>query len=125
MIDQPTGTVDVTNLVENLRSSFVKWGVAYVFGLELGVPALEWVGLPIIKDIDQAAIKMVLDFITKSAVMEAFFMNTAIRKAAQADDYVAAVNALLKLPPTTSEADYAQAEQNEILAFRNFVMVSN
>lgn len=121
----PTGTVDITNVVENLRSSFVTWGVAYVYGIEIATPGLEWVALPVIAELDRAAVKAILDAITKSVVMEAFFLNTAIRKASQAADYVDTVNAKKALAENGSEAEYEAAEKAEMLAFRNFVMVTN
>lgn len=118
------GVVDITDLVENLRSSFVTWGVAYVYGLEIATPGLEWVALPIISTLDKAAVKEILTFITKAAVMEAFFLNTAIRKASQADDYVTAMTAKNSLPPTASQEEYAKFEQAEISAFKSFVTLT-
>lgn len=122
---RPTGTIDITDIVDNLKSTFVTWAVGYIYGQEIAVPGLEWVALPIISDLDQAALKAILNFLVESVVMEAFFLNTAIRKASQAQDYVDAITFKKSLPPTASQEIYAKAEAAECLAFRNFVMLSN
>lgn len=120
-----TGTIDITNVVENLRQSFVNWGVAYVYGLEVAMPGLEWVALPVISELDKTAIQAILDLISKSVIMEAFFINTTIRKASQAQDYVSAVDAKNSLPPTATKDEYEAAEKAEMSAFRNFVLITN
>lgn len=122
---QPTGTIDITNVVDSLKSTFITWAVAYVYGLEIAVPGLEWVAMPIIADLDKAAIKAIITLLVNSVVMEAFFLNTAIRKASQAQDYVDAITTKKSLPPTASQEEYAKAEAAECLAFRNFVMLGN
>ena len=121
----PTGTIDITDTVEKLRQAWVDWGVAYVFGLEVAIPGWEWVALPIIADIDKAIIRAVLDSLSKSAEMGIFFLNTAIRKASQAKDFTDAVKAKNDLPTTATDEEYKKAEAAQMLAFRNFVMVSN
>lgn len=119
------GTIDITNIVEALRSSFVTWATAYIFGLEIATPGLEWMALPVISTLDQAVVKEILTLLTKAAVMEAFFMNTAIRKASQAQDYIDAVNAKINLPSTATFEEFTNAEKAEMDAFRNFVRVTN
>lgn len=118
-------SIDITNLVENLRSSFVTWATAYIYGLEITVPGLEWVALPGLNIIDKAIITAILNLLTKSAVMEAFFLNTAVKKASQAEDYISAVVAKESLPLDASMEDYANAEAREISAFRTFVMLDS
>lgn len=122
---QPTGTIDITATVSNLQDSFITWGVAYVFGLEIAIPGMQWVADPIISTLDKAAVKAILTFISKSVIMEGFFINTAIRKASQAEDYISAINVKKSLPTTATDQEYANAESKEMLAFRNFVMVTN
>lgn len=122
---QPTGTIDITSTVEAMRQSWVSWAVAFIFAEEVAIPGMEWVALPIVADIDKEVLKLILDALSKAAVMEAFFINTAIRKASQAADYVAAIDAKKKLPVNATEEEYKNAEKAEMLAFRNFVMVSN
>lgn len=121
----PSGTIDITNVVENLRQVWVSWAVAYVFGLEAAIPGMAWIALPVISDVDKELLKIVFDFVSKSAEMQVFFMNTAIRKASQAKDFTDAVKAKNSLPPTASPQEFADAEKAQILAFRNFVMVTN
>lgn len=124
-MNQPNGTIDITNLVDSLQKSFVDWAVAYVYGLEIAIPGLEWTALPVISALDRALIRAIIDLLATSTVMQAFFVNTAIRKASQAADYVDAVTLKNSLPPTASEIEVQNAEKKAMAAFRNFVMVSN
>lgn len=121
-----TDTVDITDLVEKTRSAFVDWAVAYTYGLLVAMPNIGPIfAFPVISSIVKFGIKSVLDIVSKSAVMEAFFMNTILRKATQADDFVKATNALANLPDNVSDADYEAAEQAKMQAFRNFVVLTN
>jgi hypothetical protein len=122
---QPTGTIDITDTVEAMRQTWVSWAVAFLFAEEVAIPGMEWVALPIVADIDKEMLKLILDAISKQGVMLAFFTNTAIRKASQAADYVAMVGAKKALGPNVSDEVYKDAEKKELLAFRNFVAVSN
>lgn len=118
-------TIDITDLVEKTRSAFVDWAVLYVFGLEIAIPGLEWVAMPVIKDIDQAIIRLILDGLSKSAVMQSFFLNTALRKATQAGDFVKTSDDLFKLPEDVSDDVYEKYEAARMQAFRNFVVLTN
>lgn len=120
-----SGTIDITNVVEKLRSSWVSYMVLFIYGQEIAIPGMEWVALPVISDIDKEVLKIILDIVSKEAVMMGFFVNTAIRKASQAEDFVAAVNAKDALPDSASPEDFSTAEKNQMVAFRNFVMVTN
>lgn len=117
--------IDITDLVEKTRSTFVDWGVLVIFGEEVQIPGLEWVALPIIKDVDQEIIRLVLDAISKQAVMQGFFFNTALRKASQAGDFVDSVNAINALPDNVSDEDYDKLEKVRMDNFRNFVTLGN
>ncbi len=119
------GTVDITDVVEAMRSAFVTWGTAYIFGLEIAIPGMGWLALPIIGDLDRALVRALLNLLSKSVVLEAFFLNTAIRKNSQANDFINAVNLKNNLPATATEAEYAYAESLQIAAFRDFVLLSN
>jgi hypothetical protein len=121
----PTGTIDITNVVESLRTAWVSWAVAYVFGLEVAIPGMAWVALPVISNIDRELLKLAFDFVSKSAEMQVFFLNTAVRKASQAKDFTDTVAKKNALPPSATDQEYADAEKAEILAFRNFVSLSN
>lgn len=120
-------TIDITDAVEKLRSTFVDWAVAAAFTEELAaVPELApFLALPIVSDIDKAAIRAVLDWVTKKTEMQAFFFNTVIRKSAQAQDFIDAVNAVGDLPKDASDATYLQKEKARALAFSNFVRITN
>lgn len=121
----PTDTTDITDVVDKMRESFVTWAVEYAYAMEIATPGLQWVSLPVISALDKALIRYFLNTITRTAVMEAFFLNTAITKSIQARDYVAAVQAKLNLPENCTENEYANAEKAEMVAFRNFVMLTN
>lgn len=121
----PTGTIDITNFVENLRQTWVTWAVAFLYGEEIAIPGMAWVALPVISTIDKDILKLILDFLSKDAVMAAFFVNTAIRKASQAADYVDAINAKKALPSGSTDDQYKNAEIAELAAFRDFVLLSN
>lgn len=128
MVETPapfTDTIDITDTVESMRQTWVTWAVAFIFAEEAAIPGMEWVALPVISTIDKEILKIILDALSKSAVMLAFFTNTAIRKASQAADYVAALDAKKALPPTATDEEYKNAEKKELVAFRNFVAVSN
>lgn len=121
-----TSTIDITDTVEKMRSAFVDWAVAFIYAEELAIPGLgPIIALPIIGDIDRLIIRMIVESLSKHVVMEAFFMNTAIRKAAQAGDFVDAANALGSAPKDISDDEYKKLEQARADAFRNFVMVTN
>lgn len=120
-----TGSIDITDLVSSMQSTFVTWATNLAFGALIVVPGLSWIGWPVISSIVRSGISFVVGTLANDAVLAAFFFNTAIKKASQAADYSTAVNAKLNLPPTATEAEYAQAEQNEIQAFHNFVLLSS
>lgn len=118
-------TIDITDLVSKTRSTFVEWAVMYAYGQLILVPGLTWMALPVVKSIVQWFIQIVVNDISNAAVMEGFFLNTAIRKATQADDFVQAVNAKNNLPKDASDDEYNQAERVQMDSFRNFVAVTN
>lgn len=117
--------IDITQLVEAMRQTFVTWGTQLVFGLEIEIPGMQWVTLPVISSLDKAAIKEILTLLSKSAVMEAFFINTSIRKQSQSLDYLSAVTVRSSLPQDATDDQYQAAEDAEMKAFANFVKVTN
>lgn len=122
----PSGTVDITNLVDSLKSSFITWGDKMAYAELLTVPyAGAFFALPIFSSLAKYGINWVVSFLANSAILAAFFLNTAIRKASQAQDYVDAVTEKNKLPSTATDSEYEHAEQIEMAAFRNFVLVTN
>lgn len=119
------GTVDITNVVEAVRSSFVTFAVSFVLAAAATTPWLAWTRLPVISQAFSASLKWVMGTLSESAVMEAFFLNTTIRKQGQAHEFIDAVDALASLPKTASREEYANAEAHRMAAFRNFVMLTN
>lgn len=121
----PTGTIDITNLVGSLQDSFIKWATDFVYVEMLTVPALSWLGWSVIGIFSKFIIELVIRVLAGALVMRGFFLNTAIRKASQAQDYVDAVKLINGLPPTATDKEYENAEKAEMAAFRNFVLISN
>lgn len=118
-------TIDITDLVEQTRSTFVDWGVDYIFALEISAPGMAWLALPVIKDINLYVLRKLLDALTKSAVMQAFFMNTVMRKATQSKDFTDAIEAINKLPGNVTDEEYAKYEAAKLVAFRHFVSLTD
>lgn len=110
--------VDLTDLVETMRTTFVTWSVNTIFAQTVATPGLQWLALPIISSIYRAILTKIVGMVSKEAAMQLFFMNTAIRKSTQSKDYVDAVRA--KQGAKTYE-EFEKAEQYEIQAFNNFV----
>ena len=119
-----TGTVDITSAVGVLQSEFVNWATAAIYGEEVATPALSWVALPVISELDQELIKAVLTALANFEVMQAFFLNTALKKASQAQDFVDTITKLNSLPPTATSEEYASAEKARIAAFTAFVTIT-
>jgi len=125
IVNPPQDTIDITDLVEKLRSSFVEWGVTFILAAISAVPYLQWLKLPVIRQLFRWILTKLLKIISHAIEMQAFFLNTAIRKSGQAHDFTSAVNALNNLPPTATEEEYAAYEQKRMDAFRNFVLMVN
>lgn len=119
------GTIDITNVISSLKSSFLTWATGYVLAQELMIPGLQWLGLPIISYLNRALTKSVLNLLVNSTIMEAFFLNTAIKKASQAQDYIDTLNIKNNLPPTASNEEFENAEKREMAAFRNLVLLTS
>lgn len=119
------GVVDITETVEELRQAWVTWAIRYIDGLEAAAPNLMWLNAPIVDQIEHEILKMILDAISKSVEMQAFFLNTAIRKASQAKDFTAAVREIREKQQTMTEDEFEKAEQRKMAAFRSFVAVTS
>lgn len=119
------GTIDITNTVSNMSDTFVTLAYNYLTGLALAIPGIGPVLTWFIKIFAGPLIKWGLEKLVVWSVMQAFFMNTAIRKASQATDYTEAMKIKLGLPEDVSDEEYANAEAAEMHAFVNFVMVTN
>lgn len=117
-------TIDLTDAVEKMRVTFTTLGKVFLYECLCSIP---YVGVgfkaPIISTIVKLGINWALDKLGSWSVMQAFFMNTALRKTSQAFDYVDAVNEKLKLVGVTNEV-YKLAEKKEMDTFINLVMVT-
>lgn len=118
-------TIDITDAVEKLRQTFVDLAKAYLLGLALAVPGVGPFVAGLIKFSLGAILDWALTALSKWEVMQALFLNTTLRKSAQAQDFVDATSALNSLPPDVSDADYAKAEQAQMDAFRHLVSLVN
>lgn len=117
-------SIDITNLVEAMRASFVLAAKAEIMALALAIPGVGPATAWIINHFFSPLLNWVLTKVSQLALMQAFFLNTAVRKAGQAGDYVAALNAKKALPPTVTEDEYEKYELAEISAFNEFVGVT-
>jgi hypothetical protein len=104
--------------------SFEAWAVPFLVSEIIAIPGLAFLGLPIFSALTFAAVSTIISKLAKSAEMNAMFMHTAIRKSQEARTYVAAIRAKAKLPDNATMEEVLNAEENEIDAFRTFVVVS-
>lgn len=86
---------------------------------------MEWMALPVISSIDREILRIIFDELSKSVIMEAFFLNTAVKKASQAKDFTDAVAFKNALPSSASEVDFENAEKAQMVAFRRFVSLTS
>ncbi|MFI5342860.1 MAG: hypothetical protein ACHQUC_01430 [Chlamydiales bacterium] len=120
-----TDTIDITNLIEAMKTSWVAWQEAYIFGLIATIPGIGWAATPIAAALIGKLLTWALTKIANSAIQEAFFLATASRKGAQATAYLKAIEYKDSLPPTASDEEYEKAEKQDMEAFSNLVLLSN
>jgi hypothetical protein len=120
-----SGTIDLTETVKLMKETFVKTSVDFIFQAASSTAYTFWLKWPVISTIFKTIVELVVSTLANMLEMEAFFINTAIRKASQAADYVNAVSELKALPETATFEEYENAEKKEMAAFRNFVRVTN
>lgn len=119
----PTGTIDITNLVGAVKDTWVRWATNLATtAARNAMPFLAW---PVFSQLLDYIVGKIVETIADGIEMQGFFLNTALRKASQARDYVDANTALKALPSTATDEEYENAEKAEMLAFRNFVLLSN
>ena len=114
--------MDITELIESMRSTSVILSVNFVYSAS--VTALPWLGFPLISPMYRWLLNWILTQASKSIEMEAFFLNTIIRKNSQAGDYIDAIRAKNSLPPSATNEEFKAAEQKEIESFNSFVRVT-
>ena len=121
------GTIDITDAADKLEQTFETGASNFLESemLILPPPVNLIYAFPPVKFIVDKIIEFLMSKLGKWIEMRAFFMNTAARKASQANDYLSAVNYKLSLPPTVSEEDYRKAEENEMVAFSRFIKFVN
>lgn len=117
--------IDITDLVEKARSTFVIAAKEFIMAQALAIPGLGAFVYWLIRNFLGPILDWALTSLSNWDVMQAFFMNTALRKASEAGDYVKTVNLKDSLPDTATDEEYERAEQNEISAFNAFVRVTN
>lgn len=125
VVPPASGTIDITLLVEQIKNVWIKWATLIVVTAAKAVPYLAWLSFPIISQLFEFTIKLIVTAIANTIEMQSFFFNTAIRKSSQAQDFVYAVNAKNALPQTATDKEYEDAEKAQMVAFRNFVLVTN
>lgn len=124
-IPPPRGTIDITDLVEKIKNVWIRVSVNTILNLVKTRPELAWLNLPVIRTVFKYLLTKLITFLAETVEQQAFYFNTALRKSGQARDFIDAVEYKNSLPPTISDEDYEKAERAELLAFRNFVMLTN
>ncbi len=119
------GTVDITNLVTGLQTSWVAWATLYLTGLAGSTIYTAWLNWPVISIIFTFLVKLGVTALANALEMQGFFLNTAIRKASQAQDFISALNAKDLLPSTATDEEYENAEKAQMVAFRKLVIVTD
>lgn len=119
------GTIDITDLVAKITDTAIKVETKAAL---IGIAAIPYAGkfllLPVIRIFTEAFVEKIITNLQNGITQQAFFLNTAIRKASQAHDYVDAKNALENMKDATDE-QYQAAEEREMALFNNFVRVTN
>lgn len=113
--------VDVSELAASLKGSFELWAARYLLSHVIVVPGLAWLGWAGVSALALAALTGLVSFLTDSAILDAFFLNTAYQKAGEARAYLAAVATTAAVSSEATNEEYAVAEEAEILAFSKFV----
>lgn len=116
--------IDITDLVEKMRLTFVTLETDAAFAALSSVSGMQWVTLPLVSDAVKALIRAIINPLSNRAVMGAFFLNTALRKASEAKEYIKAVNDKESLQDVTDQ-EYEAAERAEIAAFNQFVRITS
>lgn len=119
------GTIDLTDLVEKIKDTWIRWATKLIIASVTASPYFVWLKLPIISTLFEMFISLIVTRIASSAEMVAFFFNTSLRKASQADTYVKAAEALAALPKDVTDDEYERFELAEMSAFSNFVRITN
>ena len=120
-----TDTVDITEAAKALQSAWITFSTSYVTSAAITVPWLAWLALPVINPLFHFMINRIITSLSKAVEMQGFFLNTALRKASQASDFVAAVNAVQSAPIDMDMVNYEKLEQAQMSAFSNFVKFTN
>lgn len=120
----PPGVIDVTDLSESMKDAWATWAREFILSGIATVPGLFFLRWPVIAQLFDFFLVRLLDYLAGGAVMQAFFLNTALRKSSQAQDFIRAVHSKKALPPSATDEEYKNAEKNEMEAFRNFVRVT-
>lgn len=121
----PTGTIDVTDLVEKLKATWIRWATTTVVTTAKALPYLSWLAVPVVSTLFEFSVEKIVTVLANALEMQGFFIHTAIRKAGQAGDYINAIAAKAALPSTATNLEFENAEKAEMAAFRNFVMLTN
>lgn len=118
-------SVDITDLVSKIKLTWIQFAMKGVMTIVRATPWLSWLGWPVISQIFEFFLERLITLIADGIEMEAFFFNTALRKANQAKDFIAAIQAKDALPQTASYKEFYEAEQRQMVAFRSLVVLTD
>ncbi len=115
------GVIDITEFIELLRSTFVLAATSFIKAYITTTPFAWLTTLPIISTLFSKALNWIMNTLSTAAFMQTFFLNTAIRKNGQANDFINAIKLKDELPKDVSDEVYARYERNQIIAFNSLV----
>jgi len=116
--------LDLTSVVNALGDTFVRWGGDYLYTQAIATPGLSWLALPVVSTVVRWVLDNALRRLSESTQMQAFFLNTAIRKSGEAQDYWNTVLNKIMIPNAASQEEYEKAEQDEMAAFDRLVRLA-
>lgn len=113
--------MDISNLIDQLKDTWIRWAVTLIMNAVSVTPGLTWLRWPIISAIFETIIRYIMTAIANGLEMEGMFYQTAIRKADQAHEYI---HAHEHLKSVVTEKDYELAEKIEMALFHDFVVLN-
>ncbi len=116
------GTIDITDLVNAMGDSFDRYALNIAFTNLAASPYFFWVSLPVFSSLTKALLDIAIGKLSKSGIMQTFFLNTAIKKPSQAKDYVQIVQ---KRKAAKSKDELERLEKDEMQYFSNLVRITN
>lgn len=122
--------IDITDLVKAMTDTSIDLETKAAMA---AISATPWIAAifafpvfgPLLLGLVQTGVQKIISTIMNGIRQQAFFFTTSVRIASEAHDFINAVNVLASLPDTTSEADYAKAENDREAYFNALVILTH